>query len=206
MSKVPYVSLLALAGLGMLSCASEEEGQSKTSVETAAANVPDQIRHVASRDIGSICTLESINGKRPRFGTTFPPNTTAIFQGWARVADRAQPLPPIVYLVLRPEGAGEDQDMYLEMGRAPGRDQSIANPELQMIGFEGQATLPGEGVYEARVWQGTSGWGTLCTVSNTITVEQLHEPERTLLPIMEDEKTDSGQAEPEQDESLPPQG
>jgi hypothetical protein len=193
MSKAFLVPLLGLACIGLPSCALEGNGAPKAGADASTANVPEKIRQAASRDIGAICTLESINGKRPRVGTSFPPKVTAIFQGWARIADRDQPAPPIVYLILRPEGGGADQDVYLEMGRMPRPDQSGSDSASEMIGFEGQSKLPGEGAYEARVWQGTSEWGSLCTVSQPILVEKPTEPAQMLVPVMEDDQAADAQ-------------
>jgi hypothetical protein len=153
----------------------------------AKRHLPEPIREAVNRDVGAVCVLESINGRSPRAGARFAPGATAVFRGWARTADGQMPLPPVVYLRLRPQGADPAQVTFLELGRMPRADIAGEESALEMIGFEGLGRLPeAEGTYEVDISQGTSAWQTLCRSPTLLTVAAAREPGRRLLPVVQD--------------------
>lgn len=150
-------------------------------------HLPAPIREAVEREVGAICMLESINGRSLRAGARFAPGATAVFKGWARTADGQQPLPPLLYLRLRAQGADPAQDVYLELGRMPRAEIAGEEAALEMIGFEGQSRLPeDEGTYEVHVSQGTNQWQTLCRSPTLLTVAAAREPGRRLVPVVRD--------------------
>lgn len=185
------VFVTIVASLLASSCNRGNDSALQAKNSQADADVPMGLRNLSQRDIGSICMLDSINGQTIRGDASFPPDTMARLQGWARIADAGKPLPPVVYLVLRPNDSSEGRDVYLEMGRMPRPDIGGSDPTLEMIGFEGQAKLPAEGTYKVQVLQATKAWKTLCTVPATLSIGQREEAARPLFPIMEDRKPDA---------------
>lgn len=108
-----------------------------------------------------MCFVESVNKSPARDLPTFQARSTVSFSGWANVADNQNPVPRYVHIVLRPR-SGAPSATYLAMGRAPRPDMAGTDPRRRMLGFEGEAGLPGMGTYEVLVSQSDGIWETLC--------------------------------------------
>ena len=122
---------------------------------------PLALKHAVHSNIGSMCFVEQVNQYPVRDLPNFRPGSSVVFSGWANVASNQNPTPRHVHVVLRPR-AGTARDAYLEMARAPRPDISGADPRREMIGFEGEARLPGMGTYEVLVSQSDGSWETVC--------------------------------------------
>lgn len=121
------------------------------------------------KDLGVICPVEAINGKSVRTPPDLGAGSKAIFMGWATVADYDQPVPPMVHLVLRPQGVKDAADIYLELGHMPRPDLSN-EPKRRLAGFEGQVTLPAAGRYEVLVALGDKDWQVVCDSGTSIAI------------------------------------
>jgi hypothetical protein len=173
----------------LLTACAQESGQDRPAAKPAQENPqrPAAIRDARDGAFGGICRLDTVNGWSPQ-ERSFPPGATAIFMGWGRTSDPAQPVPPMVYLVLRPRGGTPEQDLYLEMGRMPRPDLAGDQPSLEMSGFEGLVDrLPAAGVYEVHLSQGTRHWQTLSRCGDLLTVAEPEPPSPVLVPFMEGE-------------------
>lgn len=122
---------------------------------------PAAIRGATQSPLGSMCFVESVSKSPARNLPTFPARSAVSFSGWASVADNESPAPRYVHVVLRPR-SGTPRSTYLAMGRTPRPDVAGADPRRRMLGFEGEAKLPGMGTYEVLVSQSDGSWETLC--------------------------------------------
>ncbi|GAB3348413.1 hypothetical protein GCM10027430_09190 [Lysobacter tyrosinilyticus] len=119
-----------------------------------------------------MCFLEKVNQKSVRAHPQLKAGQPGVFSGWANVADAAHPAPELVHLVLRPIGAGPNGDVYLTMGRMPRPDMAGDDPRREMIGFEGEGTLPASGAYEVLVSQSNGKWQAFCRTGARLEVVQ----------------------------------
>lgn len=134
---------------------------------------PAELRATVERPMGSMCFLQKVNQVAVRARPRLRAGQPGMFLGWAHVADSEHPTPGLVHVVLRPVGGhGTQADIYLEMGRMPRPDLAGNDARREMIGFEGEGTLPGGGMYDVFVSQSNGRWRSLCRTGTVLEIGQ----------------------------------
>lgn len=132
---------------------------------------PAELKAAARSPLGAACFLEMVNNIPVRQRPALRAGSAGVFSGWASVADPEHPAPPMVYLVLRRQGADAGRaDVYLKMGRMPRPDLAAGDERREQIGFEGEQPLPSPGTYGVQVSQGTAQWQALCDTGAIIEI------------------------------------
>jgi hypothetical protein len=125
---------------------------------------PVELQGTVESPLGSMCFLEKVNHKSIRSRPVLKAGQAGLFEGWASVANQDEPAPRLVHVVLRPTGAAgaRGKDVYLQMGRTPRPELANGDTKRELVGFEGETTLPAAGSYDVLVSQSDGHWQTIC--------------------------------------------
>jgi len=136
---------------------------------TAVAQRPDTIARAGLSKGGVICPLEMANGNPLRQSRSFVAGSRAALVGWSTVADRAQPVPPLAYIVFRSAMPDGSADLFWSARRVARPDLSQSDPRLARAGYAADGELPKlPGKYKVLLWVGDAHAQRECDTGETL--------------------------------------
>lgn len=147
----PAVWIMAIVCL----CACDSAQRDTARQDPAGLARPESIRQATLSTGKVICPLEIINGDSIRRGRSFPAGSKATLVGWSTVANRDEPVPPLVHVVFRSTVPDGSADLFWPGKRVARPELSQNDERLANSGYAAVGNFPtSPGKYKVLVWVG----------------------------------------------------